>query len=194
MAQLVKNLPAMWETWVQSLGWADPLRREQLSTPVFWPGELHWLYSPWGHKELDMTERLSLSAKPLAIPFGWFDFQFSFIIIGTMDYLRTVFHKKNVLVKIQSLFNVLADVRPGLLPSVLPSFNPSLFLSFYSLLNLSSSHLSILAPTHPSVHSSFYPSLIQPFILPSIHLPIYPIIFFFLSSKSHLLADNQKCK
>ena len=28
--------------------------------PVFWPGEFHGLYSPWGHKELDMTERLSL--------------------------------------------------------------------------------------------------------------------------------------
>ena len=25
MAQLVRNLPAMWETWVQSLGWEDPL-------------------------------------------------------------------------------------------------------------------------------------------------------------------------
>ena len=25
MAQLVKNLPAMWETWVQSLSWEDPL-------------------------------------------------------------------------------------------------------------------------------------------------------------------------
>ena len=25
VAQLVKNLPAMWETWVQSLGWEDPL-------------------------------------------------------------------------------------------------------------------------------------------------------------------------
>ena len=25
MAQMVKNLPAMWETWVQSLGWEDPL-------------------------------------------------------------------------------------------------------------------------------------------------------------------------
>ena len=27
MAQLVKNLPAMWETWVQSLGWEDPLEK-----------------------------------------------------------------------------------------------------------------------------------------------------------------------
>ena len=41
MAQLVKNPPAMWETWVQSLGWEDPLRRERVPTPVFWPGEFH---------------------------------------------------------------------------------------------------------------------------------------------------------
>ena len=27
MAQTVKNLPAMWETWVQSLGWEDPLEK-----------------------------------------------------------------------------------------------------------------------------------------------------------------------
>ena len=58
VAQLVKNLPAMRETWVQSLGWEDPLERERLPTPVFWPGEFHGLYSPWGRKELDMTEQL----------------------------------------------------------------------------------------------------------------------------------------
>ena len=29
-------------------------------TPVFWPGEFHGLYSPWSHKESDMTERFSL--------------------------------------------------------------------------------------------------------------------------------------
>ena len=45
MAQLVKNLPAMWETWVQSLDWEIPWRRERLFTPVFWPGEFHGLYS-----------------------------------------------------------------------------------------------------------------------------------------------------
>ena len=27
VAQMVKNLPAMWETWVQSLGWEDPLEK-----------------------------------------------------------------------------------------------------------------------------------------------------------------------
>ena len=41
VAQMVKNLPVMQETWVRSLGWKDPLRREQLPTPVFWPGEFH---------------------------------------------------------------------------------------------------------------------------------------------------------
>ena len=37
-----------------------PRRRERLPTPVFRPGEFHELYSPWGHKESDTTERLSL--------------------------------------------------------------------------------------------------------------------------------------
>ena len=50
-----KNLPAMWETWVQSLGWEDPLEKGKVTYPVFWPGE-SMDYSPWDHKELDMTE------------------------------------------------------------------------------------------------------------------------------------------
>ena len=41
MAQMVKNVPAMRENWVCSLGWEDTWRREQLSTPVFLPGEFH---------------------------------------------------------------------------------------------------------------------------------------------------------
>ena len=60
-AQLVNNPPAMQETWVWSLGWEDPLRRERLTIPVFWPGEFHGLYSLWVCKESDTTERLSLS-------------------------------------------------------------------------------------------------------------------------------------
>ena len=43
VAQLVKNPPAMQETWVPSLGWEDSLVRERLPTPVFWPGESHGL-------------------------------------------------------------------------------------------------------------------------------------------------------
>ena len=36
-AQLVKNLPAVQETWVRSLGWEDPLEKGTTPTPVFWP-------------------------------------------------------------------------------------------------------------------------------------------------------------
>ena len=50
VAQLVKNLPGF-DPWVGKIPW----RRERLPTPVFWPGEFHGL-SPWGRKELDMTE------------------------------------------------------------------------------------------------------------------------------------------
>ena len=56
MAQLVKNPLARFDPWVGKISW----RREWLPTPVFWPREAHRLYSPWGHKELDMTEQLSL--------------------------------------------------------------------------------------------------------------------------------------
>ena len=44
-----------------NLGWENPLeKKERLPTPVFWPGEFYGLYTPWDHKESDMTERLSL--------------------------------------------------------------------------------------------------------------------------------------
>ena len=39
LAQLVKNPPAMWETWVQSLGWEGPLEKGMGTHPVFLPGE-----------------------------------------------------------------------------------------------------------------------------------------------------------
>ena len=39
VAQMVKNLLAMWETWVQSLGWGDLLEEGIQPTPVFLSGE-----------------------------------------------------------------------------------------------------------------------------------------------------------
>ena len=61
VAQTVRNLPAWRETWVGSLGREDPLEKERHPIPVFLPGESHGQrslagYSPWGRKELDMTE------------------------------------------------------------------------------------------------------------------------------------------
>ena len=51
----------MHKSWVQPLGWVDPLEKEMQPTPVFLPGEFHGQrslvgYSLWGCKELDMTE------------------------------------------------------------------------------------------------------------------------------------------
>ena len=60
VAQLVKNLPAMQETWVGKIPW----KRERLPAPVFWPGQFHGLYSPWGRKESDTTEQLSQPCGP----------------------------------------------------------------------------------------------------------------------------------
>ena len=48
VAQMVKNLPVMWETWVWSWVGKIPLRREQLPTPVFLPGESPWTEEPGG--------------------------------------------------------------------------------------------------------------------------------------------------
>ena len=61
---MVKNSPAMWETWVQSLGWENPLEEGMATQSSI----LAWRISMdrearglqfMGHKESDMTERLS---------------------------------------------------------------------------------------------------------------------------------------
>ena len=62
VAQLVKNLPAMWETWVRSLGWEDPLEKGTTTHSSILAWRIPWMYSPWGRKESDMTERLPLSS------------------------------------------------------------------------------------------------------------------------------------
>ena len=60
MDQLVKNPPAMLETWVRSRDWEDPLEKGKATHSTI-SGEFHGLYSPWGLRESDMTEPLSLS-------------------------------------------------------------------------------------------------------------------------------------
>ena len=63
MAQTVKHLPTMWETWVQSLSWEDLLEKGKathsstLAWKIPWMEESDRLQS-MGHKEPDMTEGL----------------------------------------------------------------------------------------------------------------------------------------
>ena len=66
VAQTVKNLLAMWETWGQFLDREDSLEKEMVTTVVFLPGESHGQrslagYNPWGRKESDTAEWLILS-------------------------------------------------------------------------------------------------------------------------------------
>ena len=68
MAKKVKNLPAVQEIQIQSLRGEDPLKKEMAiqPPPAFLPGKSHGQkslvgYSPWGCKESDTTQRLSLS-------------------------------------------------------------------------------------------------------------------------------------
>ena len=56
VAQLVKNLPAVCKTWVQSLGWEDPLKKGKATHSSILAWRIHGLYSPWGRKESDTTD------------------------------------------------------------------------------------------------------------------------------------------
>ena len=61
---MVKNLPEMRETWVQSWGWEDPLKKGMathssiLAWRIPWAEELGGL-SSYGHKQWDLTEQLA---------------------------------------------------------------------------------------------------------------------------------------
>ena len=61
IAQLVKNPPTMWEAWVWSLAWEDPLEKGKSTHSSILAWKIpRTVYSPWGCKESDTTERLSL--------------------------------------------------------------------------------------------------------------------------------------
>ena len=65
VAQSVKNLPAVQESWVRCLGWEDPLEKEMATHSSIFAWEIHGQKSlvgcsPWGHKESGTTERLIL--------------------------------------------------------------------------------------------------------------------------------------
>ena len=69
---MVKNRPAMQETWFSPWVGKIPWSRKWQPTPVFLPGKFHGQkslagYSPWGRRESDTTEHactLSLSYRP----------------------------------------------------------------------------------------------------------------------------------
>ena len=69
VAQLVKNPPAVRETWVQPLGWEDPLERQRLPTPVFWAGEFH-VYSMGSQRVGYDSATFTFTLSHLTFPFA----------------------------------------------------------------------------------------------------------------------------
>ena len=61
---MIKNLPAMGETWVPSLAREDPLEEGMATHFSIFTWRIPWTEEPsrlqWGHKESDVTERLTL--------------------------------------------------------------------------------------------------------------------------------------
>ena len=64
-AQMVKNLPAMWETWVRSLGWEDPLEKEMATHSRILPMDrgAWWAKVHGVEKDLDTTMQLNNNNK-----------------------------------------------------------------------------------------------------------------------------------
>ena len=62
---MVKHLPKMQETWVQTVGWKDPLEKGMATHPSILASKIPWteeLHSPQGGKESDTTERLHFTS------------------------------------------------------------------------------------------------------------------------------------
>ena len=70
VAQSVKNLPAVQEIWIRSLGLEDPLEKEMAIYPSILAWKISWTEeslvgcSPWGHEESGMIGRLTLTYSP----------------------------------------------------------------------------------------------------------------------------------
>ena len=76
VAQMVKNVPSVQESWVWSLGWEEPLEKEMEPTPVFLPREFHGQRrladsSPCGCKESNTTDRLTHSNNNYRSQVSW---------------------------------------------------------------------------------------------------------------------------
>ena len=127
IAQLIKNPPAMRETWVRCLVGKIPWRRERLPTPVFLPGEFHGLYS-------SCSCRVKTQLSDFHFPFPWKKSEFHSLHFWTLK------------VRVRSFINSYPSLKwqfPGPLWSLLmPEFEEILPTS-------PSIHSSIHPTSHP---------------------------------------------
>ena len=64
-AQLVKNLPATRETWVQSLGWGDPLEKGKATHSSTLAWRIPWTVESMGSQKSDITEQIERERRKL---------------------------------------------------------------------------------------------------------------------------------
>ena len=83
VVQRLKQLPAVWETWVQSLGWEDPLEEEMATHSSILVWRIPWTDS----KELDMTDQLHFTS----FVCGWFPTFIVFFNIELFHFLISSF-------------------------------------------------------------------------------------------------------
>ena len=99
---MVKSVPVMQETWVQSLGCEDLLEKEMathssiLAWKIPWTEEPGGLYSPWGHRESDMTERLNNNSLINLIGNKSFFKSLSSQIIITINKTKLTYHANSI--------------------------------------------------------------------------------------------------
>ena len=109
VAQMIKNLPAVWEIWIQSWVGTIPWRRKWWHTPLFLPGEFHGQkslvgYSPWGrrvgHDWTTATNTVTfLQAKYTNIPFPkltcfmWTGNIYTYTYTHTYIYIYTLYYE-----------------------------------------------------------------------------------------------------
>ena len=60
---VVKNLPAVWETWVQFLGWEDPLKEEMATPSSIFAWEIPWTEEPGKLQSMGSQKRHDLVSK-----------------------------------------------------------------------------------------------------------------------------------
>ena len=138
MTQIIKKLPAVWETQVPSLGWKIPWRKEWLSSPVFLSGEIPWTEEPCG---LQSMRSQRVRHDWVANTFSFNTSQFFYFLISKI--VCTFLRLRQYL-----LYSVIIGIIGHSTSLSLETFfdlscNHSCFISVFSYLNLFSLFLSL---------------------------------------------------
>ena len=126
VAQLVKDLPATWETWVWSMIGEDPLEKGKVTHSSILAWKFHGLYSPWSCKESDMTEQLSLSFWLLVLIYSVTKFKAwksSTLLTNTTEQTITC----SMDISFAKFFNLCSNFHPSSFVCMCPKVSASVF-------------------------------------------------------------------